>query len=439
MNGWRLRRARTRVSRSMWVIPTAYVVVALGFAILLVKWDLVVPLQTPVDLSAASSSTALAALGSGMIAFTGFVTSVVLLVVQFGSSQFSPRFLRWFRDDPTVKHSLGTFFATFLFALVATALTGRGADDVVPYRALIGALVLSLASIGWFLALISHTSNNLRVAHVTQRVDAQARTVFDQVYPTDHSEVRAGQVAVEQFDRTTPVQEIRQAGVGQILVAVDRGALLQRAVDADVVVELVAAVGDHVATDGLIARVYGRGSISSRRFRSGLTFADERTIEDDPAFAMRLLVDVAIKALSPAVNDPTTAVQSIHRIEDVLRYAAAKHLSVGVVTDSRGHARIIIPTPTWDDLVSLSLDEIRSFGAGQYQIARRLRALLQDLIEELPSKRRPTLLRQLELLDNAVRDQIPDPQRAAAMVADRQGLGLERTGRAGASSGDEVG
>ena len=106
---------------------------------------------------------------------------------------------------------------------------------------------------------------------------------------------------------------------------------------------------------------------------------DERTLDDDPAFAFRMMVDVAIKALSPAVNDPTTAVQALDRIEDLLRYAAAKHLSVGVVTDATGVMRLVYPTPTWEDLVELALDEIRAFGAGQYQVARRLRALLDAL------------------------------------------------------------
>ena len=371
-SGWRWRRTRARIARSIWIIPAVYVVASLSLAVIIVNWDSSSPLELPLSLSSSSASTALAALGSGMIAFTGFVTSVVLLVVQFGSSQFSPRFLRWFRDDRTIKHSLGTFFATFLFALVATALTGRGADDVVPYRALLAALVLAIASIGWFLALISHTSNNLRVAHVAQRVDAQARTVFDAVYPTSHTQVQAARDAEEAFDRSSPVQELRRAEVGEILVAVDRAALLRLAVDHDVVIELVSAVGDHIATGGLILRVYGERPVPERRFRAGLVFGDERTIEDDPAFAIRLLVDVAIKALSPAVNDPTTAVQSIHRIEDVLLYASAKHLSMGVVTDEQNRARVIIPTPSWSDLVALSLDEIRTSGAGQYQIARRL-------------------------------------------------------------------
>ncbi|MBP9067045.1 MAG: DUF2254 domain-containing protein [Candidatus Microthrix sp.] len=318
---------------SLWVILGLYAAVALGTGIALVAFDHDSPLESSLDLSAVSAGAALAALGGGMITFTGFVMSVVLLVVQFGSSQFSPRFLRWFRDDPVMKHSLGTFIATFVFALTATALSGRGPENIVPYRALIGATVLTAASIAWFLALIARTSDNLRVAHVIQRIDSQARRVFDDVYPTTSTEVEAAQQAAASVDPNSAVQQVRNPDVGGVLVAVDRDELLR---------------------------------IAQRH-----------------------------NALSPAVNDPTTAVQCLHRIADVLRYAAAKHLSTGVVTDDRGAVRVLVPTPTWDDLIA-----------------------------DLPVKRHPALARQLDLLEEAVGRAYPAEQRADALAADRQGLGM---------------
>ena len=405
-------------------MPAVYVLLALVASVVFAQWDENSPLDSPLELSSSSVSTALAALGSGMLAFTGFVTSVVLLIIQFGSTQFSQRFLRWFRDDRTLKHAMGTFVATFLFALTATALTGRGESDIVPYRTMMLALTLAVASVAWFLALVSHTMDNLRVAHVTQRVDAQARQAFDAVYPAGHSQVRAGLEAVAAIGSSAPIQELRYNRVGAVLVSIDRRGLVQEAVVRDAVIELSAAVGDHVPTGGVVLRVYGREPITERRLHNMLSFGDERTIEDDPAFALRMLVDVAIKALSPAVNDPTTAVQSLHRIEDVLRYASAKRLAAGVVTGPQDEARLVYPTPSWDDLVALSLDEIRAFGAGQYQIARRLRALLDDLVADLPEERRPALIRQRQLLDEAVERLVPAAQRDDALVADPQGLGL---------------
>jgi uncharacterized membrane protein len=413
----------------MWIAPSVYALGSIALAFVVVRWDHRSPMTTSLSVSAASVSTALSALGSGMIAFTGFVMSVVLLIVQFGSSQFSPRFLRWFRSEPTLKHAPGTFIATFLFALIATTMTGRGDGDIVPYRTVFVAFALALASIGWFLALVARTSDNLRVAHVIRRVDSQARNVFDVVYPQTHADVRAAANAVESIALLDPVQTLHHSGIGAILTTFDRRVLVRLAIANHATIELVASVGDHVATGGEVLRVYGPTAISARKLRTGLYFGDERTPEDDPAFTLRMLVDVAIKALSPAINDPTTAVQALHAIEDVLRYASSRHLSSGVVTDDNSQARLIYPTPTWDDLVSLALDEIRSFGAGQYQVARRMRSLIDDLLEELPDDRCPVLEAQLHLLDDAVEAAFAPTQREHAMVPDRQGLGLGRIAR----------
>jgi uncharacterized membrane protein len=126
------------------------------------------------------------------------------------------------------------------------------------------------------------------------------------------------------------------------------------------------------------------------------------------------------------VNDPTTAVQVLDRIEDLLRYAAAKNLAVGTVTDAGGVTRLVYPTPMWEDLVELGLDEIRAFGANQYQIARRVRALLDALLTDLPERRHAALVTQRALLDDAVARRFPEGQRHDALVADRQGLGMSR-------------
>ena len=208
------------------------------------------------------------------------------------------------------------------------------------------------------------------------------------------------------------------------MVSLDKSGLAELARRHEAVIEFVRAQGDHVLAGGDLANVYGPQQLPERRLRGGIVLGDERTIDDDPAFAIRMLVDVAIKALSPAVNDPTTAVQSLDRIEDLLRYAAAKHLSSGTVTDRHGDVRLIYPTPTWDDLVELALDEIRAFGAGQYQVVRRLRALLDGMVADVPERRRPPQVEQQRLLDDAISGQIPQGQRADALVSDRQGIGM---------------
>src|SRR5215207_2816703 len=313
------RRVLTKVADSLWVVPAAYIAGALALATVLVRWDESDPVELSSSLSAGSASTALAALGSGMLAFTGFVTSVVLVLVQFGTSEFSPRLVRWLRRDRTLKFALSTFVATFLFALVATAQLGRGEADFVPTRTLIAALAHTVLSTVMFLLLIDRTAKGLRVANVVQRLDTAAREVFDTVYAADPSDVADPDRTLPSLGER-PVQVVTHRGVGAVLVTFDRARLARLARRGGAVVQLVPAVGDHVPPGGALLNVYGEHALSERKLRRAVVLGDERTLDNDPAFAIRVLVDIAIRALSPAVNDPTTAVQSIDRIEDLLRY-----------------------------------------------------------------------------------------------------------------------
>jgi uncharacterized membrane protein len=259
--GWtrrmRVRRAASRVWDSLWFVPAVYVLAALGLSVGLVRWDQADPIVLTRSFNASSATSALSALGSGMIAFTGFVTSVVLLLVQFGTSEFSARFVAWFRRDRTLIFALSTFSATFLFALVSTAQTGRGTATFVPSRTLIAALLLTLLSILMFLLLIDRTSNDLRVAHVLQVLDGQARKVFDAVYPASASDAATGQQTARSLNGLTPVQTVSAGAVGQVVVALDRTAIADLAVRHDAVIQLVPAIGDHVPPGGTLLNVYG--------------------------------------------------------------------------------------------------------------------------------------------------------------------------------------
>ncbi|HEX2323433.1 MAG TPA: DUF2254 family protein [Streptosporangiaceae bacterium] len=183
MSDRRWRRPARRLWDSRWFVPTLYVLAALDLSVGLMRWDETSPITLAGSINGSSATAAMSALGSGMLAFTGFVTLVILLVIQFGSSQFSPRFVAWFRRDPTLKFALSTFSATFIFALVSTVQIGRGTASFVPTKTLLAALALTLLSIGMFLVLIDRTSNGLRVAFGVQGVVSEGRQAFDAVYP----------------------------------------------------------------------------------------------------------------------------------------------------------------------------------------------------------------------------------------------------------------
>jgi uncharacterized membrane protein len=184
-------------------------------------------------------------------------------------------------------------------------------------------------------------------------------------------------------------------------------------------------VGEFVAVGEPLFRLYaGAVALDDAALRGALAFGRERTLEQDPMFAFRILADIAAKALSPAINDPTTAVLAIDQIHRLLRGIGKRHLDSEAILDETGACGVLFHTPDWEDYVTLAVSEIREYGATSLQVVRRLRAMLENLIESLPSARRPHLEVQLRVLDRAVRRSFPDAEdREAAGAADPQGLG----------------
>ena len=191
------------------------------------------------------------------------------------------------------------------------------------------------------------------------------------------------------------------------------------------VVALVPRVGDFVATGDPFLKVLGAsGAIDENRLRDAVAFGRERTLEQDATFAFRVIVDIAIKALSKAINDPTTAVLAIDQLHRLLRTLGHRHLHDEQIRDATGVLRVVSPTPDWKDFVELSCSEIRLYGAENFQVARRLRAMILDLLETLPEWRRQALRRELQLLDQSIERLYPLAEdRAMARIPDMQGLG----------------
>jgi len=191
---------------------------------------------------------------------------------------------------------------------------------------------------------------------------------------------------------------------------------------------MTVAVGDTVMEGMPILRVHGTAAAPALdTVRDAVALGPERTFEQDPKYALRILVDVAIKALSPAINDPTTAVQALDQIEDLLLRLGRCNLDAGRVYDAAGHVRFEMPVPSWDDLVVLALDEIRFCGATSVQVMRRTRALLQDLTEQVLPERRAALEYYLVRVDKGIRrDFADDDDQRDALEQDRQGLGMTR-------------
>ena len=383
---------------------------------------------TSTTLSSAVALTILSSITSGMIALTGIVFSLAFVMVQFSAVAYSPRLVSWISRDPVIWHSIGIFTATFLFAIGDMAWIDRAGSTGVPFFGTWVVILLTLASVGMFIALIQRLAL-LQVGRMLAFTGDLGRQVIEQMYPpltTPPSTARA-----DEFAKFPVTQTVVHSGGPQALQAIDMQALLALATRTGGGVEVLVSVGDTMITGMPLLRVFGGNRVVNdetwkRTFETG----PDRTFDQDPKYALRLLVDIAIKALSPAINDPSTAVQALDQIQDHLLRLGNRRLEIGALRDNDGVLRLFVPHPTWEDFLRLGFDEIRFCGATSVQVMRRMRALINDLIAALPQERRPALEHHRERLNSTIARTFADEEeKLEASVEDRQGLGVPRASR----------
>jgi uncharacterized membrane protein len=417
---------------ALWLIPTAYAAVSAICSLLLPRIEKAYFAGYTLDVSVASAQAFLSAAASGMMALTGIVFAVAFVMVQFSAIAYSPRLVLWFGRDLTLFHSLGMFVATFVYSLATIAWVDRGGSGTVPMFSLMLVGVLLLVSMLLFSWLVQRLVR-LQISNVLQFIGDKGRRVIRETYEgCERAQDPAGKERLQPADCTPlgPVtQTLRYSGSPRSIARFDIESLVQYAQQADAVIAIACSVGDTVVEDTLLLRVHGGNKkLPERVLRRAIHLARERTFEQDPKYSLRLLVDIAIRALSPAINDPTTAVQTIDQIEDLLLRLGRRELDAGHARDARGIVRLIFPMPTWEDYLALAFDEIRQFGAGSVQVMRRLRSALAGIADSpLGMVRADAVHRYIRHLDLVIQSSTLDTQdRVMARQEDRQGLGLSR-------------
>jgi uncharacterized membrane protein len=284
---------------------------------------------------------------------------------------------------------------------------------------------LLLASVGMFISLIQRIGM-LQVNRMLIFTGDRGRKVITAIYPSLKSVAAA--TGSDDFRALPRTQTLSHRGRPRSIQAVDVAVLVNLAEASGGVIEMVVAVGDTVVELTPLLHVFGaREPIDEQKLRNGIELGGERTFEQDPKYAIRLLVDIAIKALSPAINDPTTAVQALDQIEDLLLRLGQRHLEIGTFRDSNGKLRLVVPFPAWDDLLRLAFDEICSYGTNSVQVMRRMNALVSDLTLAVPEERRPALgYWDARLKATIARSFADGEERMDASKEDRQGLGAPR-------------
>ncbi|WP_326653770.1 MULTISPECIES: DUF2254 domain-containing protein [unclassified Streptomyces] len=363
------------------------------------------------------SKTIVTTVSSAMMTFIGVVFSISLVAVQMASGQLTPRVVRIFVRSRISKLTLTVFLATFLFSLlVLTSYESETDPKLVTSVPLVQSL-LTMAMVGLSLLLfIAYVSAMLRLMQVGPVVDHIARESFHML----RRQPAGGQDMAPLAPETAWVAHHGRAGV---LRDVNVARLVRVAGRHGVVLRLIPRIGDYVVPGMPVLAVHGEGW-PRQALRSAVSVGVERSFHQDLGFGLRQLSDIALRALSPAVNDPTTAVQCLDRIVQFL--AAVVRMPLGAVQhrDRQGDVRLVQDVPGWTDLVDLGLAEVRLYAPGHPQVTRRLVAGIDDLLLLTPQERREPLLRHRTLLVQAVERTVPEAaERAFALEPDRQGIG----------------
>jgi uncharacterized membrane protein len=417
---------------ALWLIPTAYAVASAICSLVLPRIENAYFAGYTLDVSVASAQAFLSAAASGMMALTGIVFAVAFVMVQFSAIAYSPRLVLWFGRDRTLFHSLGVFIATFVYSLATIAWVDRGGSGTVPMFSLMLVGILLLVSMLLFSWLVQRLVR-LQISNVLQFVGDKGRQVIREMYDRrERAQELAGKDRLQPADCVPlgPVaQTLRYSGSPRSIARFDIESLVHHAQQAEAVIAIACSVGDTVVEDMLLLRVHAANKkLPERVLRRAIHLARERTFEQDPKYPLRLLVDIAIRALSPAINDPTTAVQTIDQIEDLMLRLGRRELDAGYARDARGIVRVVFPMPTWEDYLALAFDEIRQFGGGSVQVMRRLRSALAGIADSpLGMARADAVQRYIRHLDLVIQSSTLDSQdRIMARQEDRQGLGLSR-------------
>ena len=420
---------RELLTNSLWFIP---MVLVIGYGIVaqaIVAFDGVLEEWVFYSFTGGASSAQdlLSTIAAAILSMSTLVLSVTIVALQLASQQFSPRVMRTFFRDRGTKVAIGMLLGTFVYSIVVLRAVVPSTDALgqfVPSVAVSGAFLLTLVALGVFIYYINHVAHAIRVVHIIESVAIETRETIDEL-------IGAGTIPDPTALPAGPPDVLLANPLGPGMVTdVDNAGLVELAKEHHCCIGVVPYVGDFVPSGAPLARVWfdpGHDSAPTEgAIRTNVALSRERTMGQDVAFGFRQLVDIAEKALSPGINDPTTAIQALDQIHDLLRRLATAEYPTGYYVDDAGALRAMRPTHRWEDYLDLALTEVRQYGAGSIQVQRRLSALLDDLLDataEAPNRAVP-LREHRKLLGRSVLSGFADPHdRALASIPDEQGIG----------------
>ena len=391
MNG-RAAQVLDTMRTQLWPLPALAVVLAVVMGVALPALDSAVDGELPENVGVflfsggpEAARSILQAISGSLITVTSLTFSLTVVTLQLASSQFSPRLLRTFTSDRFVHGTLALFLAAFAFALTVLRTVrdeGSGNTAFVPEISVTVAFALAIASVVGLVLFLAHLAREIRVETMMRRVNLETQETIDRVFADDRPTQGPGPVPAS---RAVPINSYSSG----FLTSVDKDALLRTVTTCGAVVRLDLPPGSSLVVGVPFATAWAldKGTALGEEARETLTqevnaalaTGFERTNVQDVGFGFRQLVDVAVRALSPGINDPTTAVHVIGHLSDLLCRLADKNPGAEHLTDDDGRIRVVLSLPTLRDLLDMAMDQPRKYGAADPAVADRLLGLLHEL------------------------------------------------------------
>ena len=426
MRDW-LRTAWAAVRDSMWFVPGGFTLAAVALAAALMgaeRRGLLWSGEPPSWVyqgGAEGARAVLSAITSSLITVTGVVFSVTIVAVQLASSQYTPRVLRNFSSDRGNQVVLGVFISTFTYAVLVLRTVrapGNGTDELVPRLAVTGSIALLLVCVVALIYFIHHVARLIQVTNIIDRITHETVGNVHRLFP-EH---------IGRADDTSPPDPRLPEHAWATVCAARSGYI--RFVHEDrlfalgtrerVVIRMEPKIGDYVLAGRPLAAVWAGGAPVEaeleRRIRRAFVLGPDRTPHQDVEFGMIQISDVAIRALSPSTNDPTTALRCIDRLAEILAALGTRNPPEPRRTRD-GRVCFVAKYTTFEMAVKVVFDDIRHFGASIPVIAEHLLEVLGDLMLLVPEARREPLAQQARAVLHDPRAEIRNPRDRATVEA----------------------
>lgn len=402
----RLKMLWVHARDSLWFLPSVFTLTAASAALALVQFEKrneALFRQMPAwlwDGGAEGARGVLSTIAGGLVTVTGVVFSVTIVALQLASSQFTPRLLRNFTADRTNQTVLAVFIGTFTYSLLvlrAVQSEGEGDEVFVPRLASTVAVALSLVSIGFLIYFIDHASKSIQLSVILDRVTRQTIDHVELFLPEVVDGEREGAGTAEEWREPPGEPAVVAASRSGYLQAVDEGGLARLAREREVWMRMEPQMGQFILAGRPLLSVWPVEKVDAdleATVRMAFVLGHEPTPEQDIEFGLVEIADIAIKALSPGINDPTTAIRCIDRLGEIL-VAVGQRRRSPPDRHPTDPVRLLARPLEYDRVVGLALDQIRHFGAANPTISRKLVDLLMQMLTLVPADRHPPIESQL--------------------------------------------